>query len=272
MRGSIFKATLTFLLKRVLLDASLGFAGGVMLAASYWSLLAPGIEMAAESGSYGEDGELAFVPAAIGFFLGAAFVYGADLFMDRMGVESPIEIGTVNEFLTFHMVATMSPLLVMTMQSRQNSESMSRNGSPLPPPSPAHGGTASGDTSPDPNHLDVSDGFLRRRRHRTRSSCEDTNSAEEGFTPFDRRESVMQRQREDHWRRILLLIVAITVHNIPEGLAVGVGFGAAGRSKSATFESARNLAVGIGIQNFPEGLAVSLPLKAAGFSNWRSIW
>ena len=74
------------------------------------------------------------------------------------------------------------------------------------------------------------------------------------------------------WRRILLLIVAVTIHNIPEGLAVGVGFGAVGRSTSATFQSARNLALGIGIQNFPEGIAVSLPLKAAGFSTARAIW
>lgn len=55
-------------------------------------------------------------------------------------------------------------------------------------------------------------------------------------------------------------VIAITVHNIPEGLAVGVSFGAIGNTDSATFESARNLAIGIGIQNFPEGLAVSLPL------------
>ncbi|XP_060108163.1 zinc transporter ZIP11 isoform X3 [Heteronotia binoei] len=74
------------------------------------------------------------------------------------------------------------------------------------------------------------------------------------------------------WRRIMLLILAITIHNIPEGLAVGVGFGAIGKSASATFESARNLAVGIGIQNFPEGLAVSLPLRGAGFSTWRAFW
>jgi zinc transporter 11 len=79
--------------QRVLLDASLGFAAGVMLAASYWSLLAPGIEMAEQSGSYGENGEFAFVPAAIGFFLGAAFVYAADLVMDRIGVHSPVELG-----------------------------------------------------------------------------------------------------------------------------------------------------------------------------------
>ncbi|XP_020922366.1 zinc transporter ZIP11 isoform X6 [Sus scrofa] len=74
------------------------------------------------------------------------------------------------------------------------------------------------------------------------------------------------------WRRIALLILAITIHNIPEGLAVGVGFGAVEKTASATFESARNLAIGIGIQNFPEGLAVSLPLRGAGFSTWRAFW
>ncbi|XP_051926491.1 zinc transporter ZIP11-like isoform X5 [Hippocampus zosterae] len=74
------------------------------------------------------------------------------------------------------------------------------------------------------------------------------------------------------WRRILLLILAITIHNIPEGLAVGVGFGAIGKTSSATLESARNLAVGIGIQNFPEGLAVSLPLRGSGVSTWTAFW
>ncbi|KAF6097140.1 solute carrier family 39 member 11 [Phyllostomus discolor] len=77
---------------------------------------------------------------------------------------------------------------------------------------------------------------------------------------------------DSSWRRIALLILAITIHNIPEGLAVGVGFGAVEKTASATFESARNLAIGIGIQNFPEGLAVSLPLRGAGFSNWRAFW
>ncbi|KAM9597849.1 zinc transporter ZIP11 isoform 5-T5 [Trichechus inunguis] len=74
------------------------------------------------------------------------------------------------------------------------------------------------------------------------------------------------------WRRIALLILAITIHNVPEGLAVGVGFGAIEKTASATFESARNLAIGIGIQNFPEGLAVSLPLRGAGLSTWRAFW
>jgi len=55
------------------------------------------------------------------------------------------------------------------------------------------------------------------------------------------------------WRRILLLIIAVTVHNFPEGLAVGVGFGSIGITPAATFEKAFNLALGIGLQNFPEG-------------------
>ena len=112
------------------------------------------------------------------------------------------------------------------------------------------------------------EGIRQRKRHRN-TSCD---SAEEGIRTEDFMEASKHNQASEHWRRILLLIVAITVHNIPEGLAVGVGFGAVGKTSSATFESARNLAIGIGIQNFPEGLAVSLPLKAAGFSNFKSIW
>nr|XP_021335877.1 zinc transporter ZIP11 [Danio rerio] len=66
--------------KRIL-DGSLGFAAGVMLAASYWSLLAPAIEMAEESGKYGD---FAFLPVAVGFALGALFVYLADLMMPAL--------------------------------------------------------------------------------------------------------------------------------------------------------------------------------------------
>jgi zinc transporter ZupT len=73
------------------------------------------------------------------------------------------------------------------------------------------------------------------------------------------------------WRRIVLLIVAITVHNIPEGLAVGIGFGSIGKSPSATFQTAFNLAIGIGLQNFPEGLAVAMPLYGFGYSKPRAF-
>ncbi|KAA0190262.1 Zinc transporter [Fasciolopsis buskii] len=73
-------------------------------------------------------------------------------------------------------------------------------------------------------------------------------------------------------RRLWLLMIAVTVHNIPEGFAVGVAFGGIGKYKRYTFTDARNLAIGIAIQNFPEGLSVSLPLRAAGYSFYKSLW
>ena len=78
--------------QRKLLDISLGFAAGVMLAASYWSLLEPALEMAAGLGTYGERGQWAFLPVSMGFFLGALFVYGADILMSRIGVTSPADM------------------------------------------------------------------------------------------------------------------------------------------------------------------------------------
>ncbi|GBE33435.1 zinc transporter ZupT [bacterium BMS3Bbin05] len=75
------------------------------------------------------------------------------------------------------------------------------------------------------------------------------------------------------WQRSTLLVLAITLHNIPEGLAVGVAFGAvASGLPSATLTGAIALALGIGIQNFPEGLAVSMPLRREGMSMFRSFW
>ena len=75
------KIIIVYILQRKFLDGSLGFAAGVMTAASYWSLLAPAIEMAEQSGYYGAEGQWSFVPVAIGFGLGALFVYGADVFL-----------------------------------------------------------------------------------------------------------------------------------------------------------------------------------------------
>jgi ZIP family zinc transporter len=75
------------------------------------------------------------------------------------------------------------------------------------------------------------------------------------------------------WQRSTLLILAITLHNIPEGLAVGVAFGAVVAGfPSATLAAAVALAIGIGIQNLPEGLAVSMPLRREGMSRLRSFW
>ena len=161
-------ASLVFFFKnmnRVFLDGMLGFTGGVMVAASYWSLLAPAIEM-----SSGE-GFVKVIPAATGFVLGAIFLFGLDKFLP---------------------------------------------------------------------HLHIN---------------------------FKETEGV-----KSPWQRTTLLVLAITLHNIPEGLAVGVLFGGvAAGIPQATIAGALTLAIGIGIQNFPEGIAVSMPLRRMGMSRWKSF-
>ncbi|XP_047465500.1 zinc transporter ZIP11-like isoform X2 [Mugil cephalus] len=216
--------------KRIL-DGSLGFAAGVMLAASYWSLLAPAIDMAEDSGKYGS---FAFVPVAIGFTLGAAFVYFADLAMPLLGVGTdphtalalPPESKLAKEEPLFHL--SDSDEMTIRIDKIENGDVYQRR------------------RGPQSGHSD---------------GQESGSKQQEGAG-----------QTGSRWRRIVLLILAITIHNIPEGLAVGVGFGAIGKTSSATFESARNLAIGIGIQNFPEGLAVSLPLRGSGVSTWKAFW
>lgn len=75
------------------------------------------------------------------------------------------------------------------------------------------------------------------------------------------------------WHRTTLLVLAMTLHNIPEGLAIGIAFGAVGvGSSSASLETAIALAIGIGIQDIPEGLAVSVPLRREGISRLKSFW
>ncbi|XP_064252087.1 zinc transporter ZIP11 isoform X2 [Passer domesticus] len=224
--------------QRRILDGSLGFAAGVMLAASYWSLLAPAIELAQESGTFGA---FSFFPVAAGFALGAAFVFGADLLLPELGFPGPshaaLALGCEQRALKEKQEQEQAPgwdfrsssELAIRIDKAENGEPYQRRrgaGPPVPEGPPA---------------------FL----------------APQDGAPLARSSS---------WRRILLMILAITIHNIPEGLAVGVGFGAVGKSDSATFQSARNLAIGIGIQNFPEGLAVSLPLRGAGFSTWKAFW
>ena len=164
-------ASLVFFFKgmnRGLLDGMLGFTGGVMLAASFWSLLAPGIAM-----SPGE-GFVKVLPSAIGFGLGALFLYGLDKILPHL-------------------------------------------------------------------HINFKE------------------SEKEGI--------------KSPWHRTTLLVSAITMHNIPEGLAVGVLFGGvAAGIPEATIGGAVALALGIGIQNFPEGVAVSMPLRRQGVSRFKSFW
>ncbi|XP_047234026.1 zinc transporter ZIP11-like isoform X4 [Girardinichthys multiradiatus] len=220
--------------QKQILDGSLGFAAGVMLAASYWSLLAPAIDMAEDSGKYGS---FAFLPVAVGFTLGAAFVYFADLVLPLLGVG-----------------ANPHTALALPPDSKLAKEKAEDPLFQLP---------GSDEMTIRIDKIDNGDVYQRRRA----TNLGHSDGQESGSkTP----EAV--GQTGNSWRRILLLILAITIHNIPEGLAVGVGFGAIGKTPSATFESARNLAIGIGIQNFPEGLAVSLPLRGSGVSTWTAFW
>jgi ZIP family zinc transporter len=163
-------AALVFFTKTVkpkLMDSMLGFAAGVMIAASFWSLLAPGIEMARQMG------QIPWLTAAIGFMGGGLFMRLADRLLPHL-----------------------HPGLAM----RQS----------------------------------------------------------EGI--------------KTSWQRSTLLVLAITLHNIPEGLAVGVAFGAvAAHLPSATLGGAIALAIGIGLQNFPEGAAVSLPLRREGMGRTKSF-
>ncbi|XP_033923410.1 zinc transporter ZIP11 isoform X1 [Melopsittacus undulatus] len=229
--------------QRRILDGSLGFAAGVMLAASYWSLLAPAIDMAEESGSFGA---FAFFPVALGFALGAAFVYLADLLIPALGFSGPPHAAFALSFdqrvmkekyehEPAHQLAYESELSIRIGRAGLHPDK-GENGEPY------------------------------QRRKGAGATLPDTPPA----FPMARDGAPMASSSS--WRRIMLMILAITIHNIPEGLAVGVGFGAIGKSASATFQSARNLAIGIGIQNFPEGLAVSLPLRGAGFSTWKAFW
>jgi ZIP family zinc transporter len=163
-------ASLVFLFKgvnRAFFDGMLGFTGGVMVAASFWSLLAPGIEM-----SPGE-GFVKVIPAVVGFGLGALSLFGLDKVLPHL-------------------------------------------------------------------HINFKE------------------SEKEGIkTP---------------WHKTTLLVLAITLHNIPEGLAVGVLFGGvAAGFNGATIGGAVALAIGIGIQNFPEGFAVSMPIRRQGASKWKSF-
>jgi ZIP family zinc transporter len=156
-------------MSRRTLDAMLGFAAGVMIAASYWSLLAPAIEMSERMNVP------SWLPAVVGFLLGAVFLRGVDRILPHL-------------------------------------------------------------------HPDMGGGSHR-----------------EGI--------------KTSWHRTTLLVLAITLHNFPEGLAVGVAFGAvAAELPSATLAGAVALAIGIGIQNFPEGTAVSMPLRREGHSRGKSFW
>ncbi|TKR92825.1 hypothetical protein L596_007398 [Steinernema carpocapsae] len=252
------------------LDASLGFAAGVMTAASFWSLLAPAIEISEE-----QMGKYAFVPVAVGFACGAAFV----ALSDRLIPSCVRTDFSVVDFLTNSATADTQ---ITTLKDAEADEPtcIDKRYSQCAP-SPSSAASSISEDSGSPPYAGV------RKRKSSRKSGESPGSVafrqtpspdaslldveNRSIGPDTQSVSLMSEESQQSWRRILLLILAVTVHNIPEGLAVGVGFGSVGQTPAATFESAFNLALGIGLQNFPEGLAVSLPLAGFGYTKTRAF-
>jgi len=255
-------ASLCFVLpsnNKKFLDVSLGFAGGVMTAASFWSLLAPAIEI-----SENTLGKLAFIPVAIGFALGALFVHLSDRLIPSC-VNQELSLIDAIRKCEGHNTASSGQILrsknseekkrvVLPPKDSDSQRMLNENG--LKINSPQNESTPNEDDSSVrkdmPDSIEVAE-----------SSSLNVN------LPGSPDSSYLEKLLS--WRRILLLIMAVTVHNIPEGLAVGVGFGSIGKTPAATFEKAFNLALGIGLQNFPEGLAVSLPLTGFGYSKIRAF-
>ncbi|XP_039181405.1 zinc transporter ZIP11 isoform X2 [Crotalus tigris] len=189
--------------QRQILDGSLGFAAGVMLAASYWSLLEPAIELAEDSGKFGA---FAFLPVAIGFTLGAAFVYLTDLLLPWLDIN-----------------VSPQTSLALSYDSKVIKEKYEQQAT---------------DHQEYENELSIridkgENGEPYQRRKGAGHNQPDLPAASQTLKDSP------PVPASSSWRRIMLLILAITIHNIPEGLAVGVGFGAVGKSPSATFESAR---------------------------------
>ena len=236
-------------MRRLFLDAALGASAGIMLAASYFSLLAPAIEEA--ENIWPDEPHAAWVVATVGFLLGGLVMVFAE------------------EYLPDDVVASMAP-------------------STLPRPRQTEGETAPSSKvrkrrSSGRSGRSTSKPASSRKPKRRRGKSSDAD------TPDD----AERKRKLKSWKRILLLVIAISLHNAPEGGAVGVAFGALPEEQEAggvgsaddavaskceaagcaapgqtgmTFSSAVNVAIGIGLQNFPEGLAVSLPLRREGCS------
>lgn len=217
-----------------------------MTAASFWSLLAPALEMAAHDWH-----RFAFLPVAVGFLLGGVFVYGADFLSPYFGIAPGTDVvdllvsgGSEQKF------KTESPI-----NNNNNNFEGTKESTPISMQAPVR---------------------QRKQKFPRKSSCEILSLSNGDDSPQSSRRGSSSLGNKSNlalsWKRIFLLIFAIVIHNIPEGLVVGVSFGAAGKSPSATFESAWTLTLGIGIQNFPEGLAVSLPLAGFGLGKFKCFF
>jgi len=253
--------------KRKILDTSLGFAAGVMTAASYWSLLAPAIDMAEKSGTYGEKG--AFAPVAVGFFLGGVFVFISDICIPKFATEDPsVALAMYNQRKKYEDKNSDHNPTLASIVSEEPSREIDQQ-------SPATSDPELITSVENGDKVSLTDSIQLKIRNRKNAPDKPEMVLEYQIESREEKKAIEAAERKaryESWKRMLLLIIAITVHNIPEGLAVGVAFGAIGSSSSATFSSARSLAIGIGVQNFPEGMAVSVPLCAAGYSPLKSFW
>ena len=239
-----------------MLDVMLGFAAGVMLAASYWSLLAPAIEESEKV--WGK--ELSFVPAAVGFAAGGAAMMGVDSLLPWLGLAS---------------VDGGDALIAMAAEEAIEAEEAedAEDAEEVAPKAERKGRFAD------------DDGGLRKRGGKSSSKSPAPRKAlsASGKATAD----TAKAKAAAGWRRTMLLVIAVTVHNFPEGLAVGVAFGGqnvavqylnataaadVATEGGSTFAQARTVAIGIGLQNFPEGLAVSMPLRRQGVSLGRCFW
>ncbi|GBP73977.1 Zinc transporter ZIP11 [Eumeta japonica] len=208
--------------QRKLLDVSLGFAAGVMTAASYWSLLDPAISMCKGSTQYGSNGQYAFIPVAFGFLFGAIFVYGTDIFIDYLGISS-----------TNMMIAiTKSKESKEKLEDLEMMRALNRRRSSNPT------SVVTMESQAPTDFADCINNQHTTTHHRRRGHAHGVKPEENG--DVDRRDSAARalEARQSQWKRIMLLVVAITVHNIPEGLAVGVSFGAAAASNQTSFYNA----------------------------------
>jgi solute carrier family 39 (zinc transporter), member 11 len=172
----------------------LGFSAGVMVAASFWSLLAPAIELAGDSKLYGSHGQFAFVPVAIGFLLGAVFVYATDKVITYLGINSA------------------SMMIQLTQSSKDKAdiaidECALEHGKPMIPVGGLneHAMTIGMDSFADCLNNQHS-GSTRKRRKNTHSHEQETYE--------DSSQNDLQNKLK-HWKRIILLIAAVTIHNIP---------------------------------------------------------
>lgn len=170
-----------------------------MIAASFWSLLAPAIELAESSGHYGQDGKFAFVPVALGFLLGAVFVYGTDKVITYLGINSAsmmIQLTQSNKDKADIAIDECA------MEHGKSTTSVGEN---------EHSMTIGMDSFADCLNTQHS-GSTRKRRKR--ESHVDNAATYESDAETD------LQNRLTSWKRIILLITAVTIHNIPGKIEV----------------------------------------------------